>query len=67
MPVSVYLPPVEANGARDFIIRLEVTTSTVPTIGFYSSLNESVDFESEDESWMEIEPGLNLISFTETR
>lgn len=46
---------------------MEVTTSTVPTIGFYSSSNETVDFESEDESWMEIEPGLNLISFTETK
>lgn len=67
-PVRFYLPPQQVNGkARDFLLRLEATTSEIPTIGFYSSGNETIDFESDDYSWMQVEPGLNLVSFTETK
>ena len=66
-PLVVKLPPKPAdNGARDFILRIEVSSSTAPGVTF-SGLDESITFDSDSEDWMAIEPGLNLISFTETR
>lgn len=65
--VVLYLPPKPADGgARDFIIRVEVTASTVP--GFYFiGASETINYDSGDEDWNILEPGLNLISFTETK
>ena len=66
-PLVIKLPPKPAdNGARDFIIRIEVSSSTAPGVTF-SGLDESITFDSDSEDWMTIEPGLNLISFTETK
>ena len=66
-PLVVKLPPKLAdNGARDFILRIEVSSSTAPGVTF-SGLDESITFDSDSEDWMIIEPGLNLISFTETK
>ena len=66
-PLVVKLPPKpEDNGARDFILRIEVSSSTAPGVTF-SGLDESITFDSDSEDWMAIEPGLNLISFTETK
>ena len=66
-PLVVKLPPKPTdNGARDFILRIEVSSSTAPGITF-TGLDESITFDSDSDDWMTIEPGLNLISFTETR
>ena len=66
-PLVVKLPPKPAdNGARDFILRIEVSSSTAPGVTF-AGLDESITFDSDSEDWMTIEPGLNLISFTETK
>ena len=66
-PLVVKLPPKPAdNGARDFILRIEVSSSTAPGVTF-AGLDESITFDSDSEDWMAIEPGLNLISFTETK
>ena len=66
-PLVIKLPPKPAdNGARDFILRIEVSSSTAPGVTF-AGLDESITFDSDSEDWMAIEPGLNLISFTETR
>lgn len=66
-PLIVKLPPKPAgNGSRDFILRIEVSSSTAPGITF-AGLDESITFDSDSDDWMTIEPGLNLISFTETR
>ena len=66
-PLVVKLPPKPAdNGARDFILRIEVSSSTAPGVTF-TGLDESITFDSDSEDWMTIEPGLNLISFTETK
>lgn len=66
-PLVIKLPPKPAdNGARDFILRIEVSSSTAPGVTF-SGLDESITFDSDSEDWMAIEPGLNLISFTETK
>ena len=63
----MYLPPKPADGgARDFIIRVEVTASTAP--GFYFvGASETINYDSDNEDWSVLEPGLNLISFTETK
>lgn len=65
--VVLYLPPKPADGgARDFIIRVEVTASTAP--GFYFvGASETINYDSDNEDWSVLEPGLNLISFTETK
>ena len=65
--VVLYMPPKSADGgARDFIIRVEVTASTAP--GFYFiGASETINYDSGDEDWNILEPGLNLISFTETK
>lgn len=66
-PLVVKLPPKpEGGGSRDFILRIEVSSSTAPGITF-TGLDESITFDSNSDDWMTIEPGLNLISFTETR
>ena len=30
-------------------------------------MGETIDFDSEDDDWAVMEPGLNLVSFTETK
>ena len=66
IPVVVYLPEKVDDGARDFIIRVEISSQTAPGFTFVG-LDESMIFDSEDDDWAVLEPGLNLISFTETR
>lgn len=65
-PIIVQLPPKYEDGARDFIIRVEISSSTAPSFTF-SGLDENITFDSDNEEWYTLEPGLNLISFTETR
>lgn len=64
-PIIVQLPPKQ-DGARDFIIRVEISSSTAPSFTF-SGLDENITFDSDNEEWYTLEPGLNLVSFTETR
>ena len=65
--VVLYMPPKPNHGgARDFIIRVEVTASTAP--GFYFiGVSETINYDSDSDDWSVLEPGLNLISFTETK
>lgn len=66
-PLIIKLPPKPSDGgARDFILRIEVSSSTAPGVTF-TGLDESITFDSDADDWMTIEPGLNLISFTETK
>ncbi len=59
--------PVEGY-ARDFFIRLVIEGSTVPTISFLESGGGSLEdaFDADDDAWAEIEPGVNVLMFTET-
>lgn len=52
---------------RDFILRIEIACDEVPTISFIGAGSEEMNFESEDEAWCVLEPGLNIVSFTETK
>lgn len=65
-PIIVQLPAEQQDGARDFILRIEISSSAAPTFTF-NGVNETIDFDSEDDDWAVLEPGLNLISFTETK
>jgi hypothetical protein len=62
--ITINLPEKQAGYARDFILRIEVTSATAPQIGF-SGLDEEWLVDSEDEEWMIVKPGTNVISFTE--
>lgn len=64
-PIIVQLPHKQ-DGARDFIIRIEISSPSAPSFTF-SGLDENITFDSDDESWYVLQPGLNLVSFTETR
>lgn len=65
-PVIVQMPAKSQYGARDFILRVEVSSSTAPSFTFMG-FDETISFDSDSDDWMTIEPGLNLISFTETK
>lgn len=65
-PIVVQLPAQPVDGARDFILRIEISSSAAPTFTF-NGVNETIDFDSEDDDWAVMEPGLNLVSFTETK
>ena len=57
--------PDAGNGARDFILRIEISSSEAPTFTFTNTVG--LDFESEDDDWAVMQPGVNLVSFTETK
>jgi len=67
-------PEKVAGKARDFFLRLTIEGTTVPTIYFVEGSGNAVEptdtndlFDADDDSWAEIEPGVNLIMFTETQ
>lgn len=67
LPLSVFLPEAEGDNARDFVVRLNVASSTPPTVTFVPQGDDDTVFESDDESWAEIQTGANVISFSETQ
>ena len=66
--IYIHLPAETTdNTARVFVIRLEVTASTAPQVQFVPANSEEIDYEANDDTWATIEPGVNIISFTETK
>ena len=65
-PVVIVLPPKAENGGRDFKLRIEVSSSTAPEITF-QGLDETIAFDSESDDWYIVKPGVNVISFVETK
>ena len=59
-------PQQETGKARDFLVRLIVTGETVPSITLTEQDGSAIDFDVDDDSWTEIEQGVNLLMFTET-
>ena len=60
--------PAKVTGyARDFFVRLTITGTTVPAITWQEANGDPIDFDVDDESWEEIEQGVNILMFTETR
>ena len=53
--------------ARDFFVRLIIQGSTPPTISFVEADGVTpVAFDADDDSWADIEPGVNILMFTDT-
>ena len=66
--IYIHLPAETTdNTARDFVIRLEVTAATAPQVQFVPANSEEIDYEANDDTWATVEPGVNIISFTETK
>lgn len=66
-PVYITLPQSKLNIVRDFVLRIEVLTTSNPTVAFVPYEGESIDFEAEDSEWLQVRPGVNIISFSETK
>lgn len=62
-----FIFPQKVDGkARDFFIRLVITGETVPTLSFVEPNGDAVSFDMDDDSWAEIEQGVNILMFTDT-
>lgn len=61
--------PAKPNGdeVRDFILRIENMMSEDADVVFVTSEDEEVTYETSQDDWAVIQPGVNLISFTETK
>ena len=67
-PVRIHFPDKPAeNFCRDFIVKIKVTTDSIPQVQFIKGQNDtSIGFEYEDDSWAALEVGINYFTFTET-
>lgn len=62
-----FIFPKKTEGKmRDFFIRLIITGETIPTISFVEPNGDAVSFDVDDDSWAEIEQGVNILMFTDT-
>lgn len=64
--VNLTFPASEQGYARDFFVRLVLTGTDVPAVSFSEPGGGDVEFDVDDDSWAEIELGVNLLMFTET-
>jgi hypothetical protein len=64
--ITFIFPEKEEGKARDFFIRLVITGETVPTLEFVEPNGDAVSFDVDDDSWAEIEQGVNILMFTDT-
>ena len=64
--VVIFMPAPLDDRVRDFILKIKVLTEQSPSVQFVSTNGETIDFESDDDAWAEIEPGCNFMLFTET-
>ena len=66
---AVFKFPAKTQGkARDFMLRLVITGSDVPEIGFVENDGTTeVGFDADDDSWADIEQGVNILMFTDTQ
>lgn len=66
---TIYLkfPDPESSIGRDFVVKVVVSSEEPPSVVFLKNdKDESIGFEAEDESWADLELGINYYSFTET-
>jgi hypothetical protein len=64
--VTVSFPAKVPGYARDFFVRLVITGTTVPAITWQEANGDPIDFDVDDDSWADIEQGVNILMFTET-
>lgn len=63
---EIMFPPSVLGRSRDFFVRLVIESDETPTISFIEQSSASVSFDTDDDAWAEIEPGVNLLLFTDT-
>lgn len=64
--IAFIFPEKTEGYSRDFFIRLAITGETVPTLSFVEPNGDAVSFDVDDDSWAEIEQGVNILMFTDT-
>ena len=64
--IQFVFPEKKAGKSRDFFLRLIITGETVPTLSFSEPNGGSVSFDVDDDSWANIEQGVNILMFTDT-
>ncbi len=65
-PVRINFPPKTEGVARDFLLRLVITSDTVPEVTFAVPTGETFSFEEGDEETFACLVGVNIFAFTET-
>ena len=65
-PLKVVMPPSVKGLARDFFLRLVITSEEMPEIVFAAPSGETVSFEDSEEGVLECAVGVNVFAFTET-
>ena len=65
-PVRINFPPKTEGVARDFLLRLVITSDTVPEVTFAVPTGETFSFEEGDEESFSCLVGVNIFAFTET-
>ena len=63
--LNISFPQSTAGRARDFFVRL-IITGDVPAISFSEHDGSAPDFDIADDTWANMEQGVNIIMFTET-
>lgn len=64
--VRINFPPKTEGVARDFLLRLVITSDTVPEVTFAVPTGETFSFEEGDEESFSCLVGVNIFAFTET-
>lgn len=64
--IQFVFPEKKGGKSRDFFLRLVITGETVPTLSFSEPTGESVSFDSDYDSWADIEQGVNILMFADT-
>lgn len=64
--ISFVFPEKKQGESREFFIRLVITGESIPTLSFTESNGDAVSFDTDDDSWAEIEQGVNILMFTDT-
>ena len=65
-PLRIVVPSKTEGVARDFFVRLVVTSDGIPEITFAAPTGEAVSFEGQDGGVLACGWGVNVFAFTET-
>ena len=65
--ITFTFPPRQPGKVRDFFVRLVIQGTTVPTLYFNEpNGGGAVAFDADSGNWADIEPGVNILMFTDT-
>lgn len=65
--ITFTFPPRQIGKMRDFFVRLVIQGTTVPTLYFNEPDGGGpVAFDADDDAWADIEPGVNIMMFSDT-